>query len=80
MERLYKKYKGRTIIHVNYTAACCGYTDSNLILATTDKPSCSFRKTDKSMFIEESFRDVKFKYVFEDEQEFLKQYKKLKQL
>jgi hypothetical protein len=77
MEIVYKRYKNKVITHNNYTATCCGYTDSNLILATTDRPNCCFRKVDKSMYIQDDFRDVKFKYVFEDEQEFLKQHSEI---
>lgn len=74
MKETYERFKGLEIAHPTYRGTLCGYTDSNLILATVDKPNCSFRKTDKHMTIYEEFKDVKYRYCFENEAEFIKQH------
>lgn len=79
METLYKKYKGVEIVHPNYKGVVCGYDDSRIILAveTTNDKDIFFRRLrkDDNVFIDDKYKDHKYRYVYEDEREIIKQTK-----
>jgi hypothetical protein len=61
------------VVHPKYQGRVCGYTDSHIILAVeTDDNKNFFRKLQNPIIMEE-YKDVKYRYVFEDERELLKQ-------
>ena len=73
METVFNKYKNMLVVHPKYQGRVCGYTDSHIILAVeTDDNKNFFRKLQNPIIMEE-YKDVKYRYVFEDERELLKQ-------
>jgi len=76
MERLFNLYKDAIIIHLKYTGIVCGYDDSRFILAveTTDDRNFfrKFRKDDNA-FILDKYKDIKYRYIYENESEILRQ-------
>jgi hypothetical protein len=83
MERLFNLYKEKTIVHTNYSGIVCGYDDSRFILAveTHDDKGIFFRRLTKhdNAFILDEYRDSKYRYVYEDEREIIKQSKNVRQ-
>ena len=79
MERLFNLYKEKTIVHINYSGVVCGYDDSRFILAveTNNDKGLFFRRLTKhdNAFILDEYRDAKYRYVYEDERELVKQSK-----
>lgn len=77
MEILFNLYKGKTIVHPKYSGVVCGYDDSRFILAveTHDDKGIFFRRLrkDDNAFILDEYKDAKYRYVYEDEREILKQ-------
>ena len=81
MQIIYKRIKGKSLKYESYEGVICGYSDTKLVLATLDSPGCSFRKTDKEkMFIEEEFRDTKYRYCWANESEVYNQHPRMKYL
>ena len=83
MERLFNQYKEKTIVHTNYSGIVCGYDDSRFILAveTHDDKGIFFRRLTKhdNAFILDEYKDSKYRYVYEDEREIIKQSKNVRQ-
>lgn len=79
MENLFNLYKDLIIIHSNYKGVVCGYDDSRFILAveTNDDKGIFFRRLrkDDNAFILDEYKNIKYRYVYEDEKEILKQIK-----
>jgi hypothetical protein len=77
MERLFNQYKNTVVTHPNYSGVVCGYDDSRLILAveTHNDKGIFFRRLrkDDNAFILDEYKDAKYRYVYEDEGEILKQ-------
>lgn len=80
MEKIYRKVKGRELVYAGYKGIICGYSSSKFIIATTDKTDVAFRRFDKKEepFIEEEYKDPKFRYCWCDERDFIKQFPRLK--
>lgn len=83
MERLFNQYKEKTIVHTNYSGIVCGYDDSRFILAveTNNDKGIFFRRLTKhdNAFILDEYKDHKYRYVYEDEREIIKQSKNVRQ-
>jgi hypothetical protein len=83
MERLFNQYKEKVVTHPNYSGVVCGYDDSRFILAveTHDDKGIFFRRLTKhdNAFILDEYRDSKYRYVYEDEREIIKQSKNVRQ-
>jgi len=79
METVFNLYKEKTIVHSNYSGVVCGYDDSRFILAveTNNDKGIFFRRLTKhdNAFILDEYRDAKYRYVYEDERELVKQSK-----
>ena len=73
MKKLFDIYQKKLITHPGYKGVICGYTDVNFILAVEGKEG--FRKFSKNQntFILEEYKDAKYRYIFEDEREVIKQ-------
>jgi hypothetical protein len=74
MEKIFNQYKNMLIVHPKYQGYVCGYNDSHIILAVETKSDNFFRKLQSPTILEE-YKDVKYRYVFEDERELIKQSK-----
>lgn len=80
MERIYKQIRLKELTYPDYSGVICGYVENMFILATLSKTDKSFRKFDKRAepFIEEQYKDHKFRYVWADEAEVIKQHPEFK--
>ena len=74
MEKVFNQYKNMLVVHKGYQGRVCGYNDSHIILAVETDSKDFFRKL-QSPHIMEEYKDVKYRYVFEDERELIKQSK-----
>lgn len=72
METVFNKYKNMLVVHNKYKGHVCGYNDSHIILAVETDSKDFFRKL-QNPFIMEEYRDIKYRYAFEDERELIKQ-------
>jgi len=83
METVFNLYKEKTIVHSNYSGVVCGYDDSRFILAveTHNDKGLFFRRLTKhdNAFILDEYRDSKYRYVYEDEREIIKQSENVRQ-
>jgi hypothetical protein len=76
MEEIYENLKGTVVIHDKYQGVVCGYSESHFILAVETKDTNFFRILKKmNFFVEEQYKDPKYRYVFEDEMIIEKQIK-----
>lgn len=74
MEIVFNKFKGMKITHKNYSGILCGYNDEHFILAVEGSHQLSFRKLPKTSVIPlEEYKDVKYRYIYENESELIKQ-------
>jgi len=74
MKKLFEKYKNLLITHPNYSGYVCGYNDVVFYLALEKRYDLSYRKLPKEVFILEEFKDAKFTYIAENENEIEKQF------
>ena len=72
METEFNKYKNKLVVHPKYQGYVCGYTDAHIILAVETTNKDFFRKLENPNILEE-YKDVKYRYVLEDERELIKQ-------
>jgi hypothetical protein len=78
MEILFKKFKDVLIKHPSYSGFVCGYDESRFILAVeTNDDRKFFRKLRKGdgVYILDKYKDVKYRYIYENESEIEKQMK-----
>jgi len=75
METVFNQYKNLLITHALYKGYVCGYTDSHIILAIETKDDKNFFRKLQNPFIMEEYKDTKYRYIFEDERELIKQHK-----
>lgn len=73
METVFNKYKNMLVVHPKYQGYVCGYTDAHIILAVETKDDKNFWRKLQNPFIMEEYKDVKYRYAFEDERELIKQ-------
>jgi hypothetical protein len=73
MEKLFNQYKNLLIVHPNYKGYVCGYNDTHIILAV-ETTSKDFSRKLQNPYIMEEYKDTKYRYVFEDERELIKQF------
>lgn len=73
METVFNKYKNMLVIHPSYKGYVCGYNDAHIILAVETTSKDFFRKI-QAPYIMEEYKDVKYRYVLEDERELIKQF------
>lgn len=74
MEIVFNQYKNMLVVHPKYQGRVCGYNDAHIILAVeTDDTKNFFRKL-QNPYIMEEYKDTKYRYVFEDERELIKQF------
>ncbi len=78
MENLFNLFKGIIITHPRYTGVVCGYNHSHFILAVETKDDKNFFRKMENPYIIEEYKDVKYRYVFENESEIIKQMKNVK--
>jgi hypothetical protein len=75
MENLFNLFKGFIITHPKYSGVVCGYNHDHFILAVETKDDKNFFRKMENPHIMEEYKDTKYRYVFENESEILKQMK-----
>jgi len=76
MEKVFNQFKGMEIVHDDYRGILCGYNDEHFILAIkASSHAYSFRKLPKESVIMDEYISSKYKYVYENETELIKQSK-----
>jgi hypothetical protein len=76
MEEIYEVLKGTMVVHDKYQGIVCGYTDGHFILAVETKDVKKFFRVLKNdFFVEEEYKDAKYRYILEDERTIEKQIK-----
>lgn len=75
MENLFNLFKGFIITHPKYGGVVCGYNHDHFILAVETKDDKNFFRKLENPYIMEQYKDTKYRYVFENESEILKQMK-----
>ena len=73
MEKVFNKFKYLLVVHPKYQGYVCGYNESHIILAVETTSKEFFRKLENPNILEE-YKDVKYRYVLEDERELIKQF------
>jgi hypothetical protein len=73
MEKVFNQFKNMLVVHPKYKGYVCGYNDSHIILAVETKDDKNFWRKLQNPFIMEEYKDVKYRYAFEDERELIKQ-------
>jgi hypothetical protein len=73
MKQVFEKYKNMQIVHSKYKGNVCGYNDSHIILAVETKDDKNFWRKLENPWIMEEYKDVKYRYIFDDERELIKQ-------
>ena len=75
MKQIFEKYKNMQVVHDKYKGVVCGYNNSHIILAVETKDDKNFWRKLENPWIMEEYKDVKYRYIFEDERELIKQFK-----
>ena len=75
MEKVFEKFKNMLIVHDKYQGYVCGYTPSHIILAVETKDDKNFFKKLQNPIIMDEYKDSKYRYIYEDERELIKQSK-----
>lgn len=80
MEIVYKKYSGKQVKYPGEVEGIIvGYCDNNLIAACDScHPTYSFRRLDKNTYIDENYKESKWRYFYVNESTMLRQYPKIK--
>lgn len=79
MEKLFNQFKNMLVVHPKYQGYVCGYNESHFILAVETKDDKNFFRKLQNPFIMEEYKDIKYRYVYEDERELIKQYSNVKE-
>lgn len=74
MERLFNQYKNMLIVHPGYKGYVCGYNDAHIILAVETKDDNNFWRKLQNPYIMDEYKDTKYRYIFEDESQLIKQF------
>jgi hypothetical protein len=78
MEKLFEQFKNMLVIYPKYQGYVCGYNDAHFIVAVeTNDVKNFFRKMENPTIMEE-YKDIKYRYIFADESDLLKQIKNAK--
>lgn len=76
MKELFQKFKNALIIHEGYQGHVCGYTDEHFILAVETTDTKTFFRVLKNDFVVlDEYKDTKYRYIWENESEIIKQTK-----
>ena len=73
MEKVFNQYKNMLVVHPKYQGYVCGYNDAHIILAVETKDDKNFWRKLQNPYIMDEYKDTKYRYVFEDERELIKQ-------
>jgi hypothetical protein len=75
MEKLFQQFKNMLLVYPKYQGHVCGYNDAHFIVAVETNDVKNFFRKIESPYIMEEYKDTKYRYVFADESDILKQIK-----
>ena len=75
MEKLFQQFKNMLVVYPNYQGHVCGYNDAHFIVAVETNDVKNFFRKLENPYIMEQYKDTKYRYVFADESQLLKQAK-----
>lgn len=75
MEKLFEKFKNMLVVYPKYQGYVCGYNDAHFIVAVETRDDKNFFRKLENPVIMDEYKDTKYRYVFADESQLLKQYK-----
>ena len=75
MEKLFEQFKNMLVVYPKYQGHVCGYNDAHFILAVETRDDKNFFRKIENPIIMEQYKDTKYRYIFVDESQLLKQLK-----
>lgn len=75
MEKLFQQFKDMLVVYSNYQGHVCGYNDAHFIVAVETNDVKNFFRKLENPYIMDKYKDTKYRYVFADESQLLKQLK-----
>ena len=75
MEKLFEQFKHMLVVYPKYQGHVCGYNEAHFIVAVETRDDKNFFRKIENPVILEEYKDTKYRYVFADESELLKQAK-----
>jgi hypothetical protein len=75
MEKLFEQFKNMLVVYPKYQGNVCGYNDNHFILAVETRDDKNFFRKIENPIIMEQYKDTKYRYIFVDESQLLKQLK-----
>lgn len=75
MERIFQQFKNMLVVYPKYQGYVCGYNDAHFIVAVETRDDKNFFRKMENPTILEEYKDTKYRYVFADESDLLKQLK-----
>lgn len=75
MEKLFEKFKNMLVVYPKYKGYVCGYNDAHFIVAVETRDDKNFFRKVENPVIMDEYKDTKYRYIFADESQLLKQYK-----
>lgn len=75
MERLFEQFKNMLVVYPKYQGYVCGYNDAHFIVAVETNDVKNFFRKIENPYIMDEYKDTKYRYVFADESDLLKQIK-----
>jgi len=75
MEKAFELFKNMLVVYPTYQGYVCGHNNSHFIIAVETKDDQHFFRKIESPRIMEEYKDVKYRYIFADESQLLKQAK-----
>ena len=73
MEKLFQQFKNMLVVYPNYQGRVCGYNDAHFIVAVETNDVKNFFRKLETPYIMEEYKDTKYRYIFADESQLLKQ-------
>lgn len=75
MERLFEQFKNMLVVYPKYQGYVCGYNDAHFIVAVETRDDKNFFRKMENPTILDEYKDTKYRYIFADESDLLKQLK-----
>lgn len=75
MEKLFEQFKNMLVVYPKYQGHVCGYNDNHFIVAVETRDDKNFFRKIENPVIMEQYKDTKYRYIFVDESQLLKQLK-----
>ena len=73
MEKLFEQFKNMLVVYPKYQGYVCGYNEAHFIVAVETNDVKNFFRKLENPYIMEEYKDTKYRYVFADESQLLKQ-------